>query len=51
MFMTAQLVMVVFMLGVEKQKVACIAPLAFGLTLFTAELGSVYYTGGSLNPA
>jgi aquaporin related protein len=51
MFMTAQLVMVVLMLGVEKAKVTYIAPLAVGLTLFMAEIGSVYYTGGSLNPA
>jgi Major intrinsic protein len=49
--MTAQLVMVVLMLGVEKAKVTYIAPLAVGLTLFMAEIGSVYYTGGSLNPA
>ena len=51
MFMTAQLVMVVLMLAVEKQKVTYIAPLAIGLTLFMAEISSVYYTGGSLNPA
>jgi aquaporin rerated protein, other eukaryote len=51
MFMTAQLVFVVLMLGVEKQRSTYLAPLAVGLTLFMCELASVYYTGGSLNPA
>jgi aquaporin rerated protein, other eukaryote len=51
MFMTAQLVFVVLMLGVEKQRSTYLAPVAVGLTLFMCELASVYYTGGSLNPA
>ncbi|KAH7041349.1 aquaporin-like protein, partial [Microdochium trichocladiopsis] len=51
MFMTAQLVFTVFMLAAEKHKATFIAPVGIGLSLFIAELMSVYYTGGSLNPA
>jgi Major intrinsic protein len=51
MFMTAQLVLVVFMLAVEKHKSTFLAPIGIGLTLFIGQLVGVYYTGGSLNPA
>jgi aquaporin related protein len=51
MFLTAQLVLVVFMLAVEKHKSTFLAPVGIGLALFVAELSGVYYTGGSLNPA
>ena len=39
------------MLAVEKHKATYLAPIGIGLALFIAELGGVYYTGGSLNPA
>jgi len=39
------------MLAVEKHKGTFLAPIGIGLALFIAELGGVYYTGGSLNPA
>ena len=51
MFLTAQLVLAVFMLAVEKHKSTFLAPVGIGLTLFVAEIAGVYYTGGSLNPA
>lgn len=51
MFLTAQLVFTIFMLAAEKHKGTFIAPIGIGLSLFIAELSSVYYTGGSCNPA
>ena len=51
MFLTAQLVLTVFMLAVEKHKSTFVAPVGIGLALFVAEIAGVYYTGGSLNPA
>lgn len=40
-----------FMLAAEKHKGTFLAPIGIGLALFVAELGSVMFTGGSLNPA
>lgn len=51
MFLTAQLVLTIFMLAAEKHRATFIAPIGIGLSLFIAELMGVYYTGGSLNPA
>ena len=51
MFMTAELVFVVFMLAAEKHKATFLAPVGIGIALFMAEMAGVYYTGGSLNPA
>jgi aquaporin related protein len=51
MILTSLLVFMVLMLAAEKTKVTFLAPVGIGLTLFTAELAGVYYTGGSLNPA
>jgi aquaporin related protein len=51
MFLTAGLVFTIFMLAAEKHKGTFLAPIGIGLALFIAELGGVYYTGGSLNPA
>jgi aquaporin rerated protein, other eukaryote len=50
-FLTAQLVMAIFMLAAEKSKSTFIAPVGIGLAFFVCELVGVYYTGGSLNPA
>lgn len=51
MMLTAQLVFTILMLAVEKHRATFLAPLGIGLSLFTAEMAGVYYTGGSLNPA
>src|ERR1700748_2771195 len=51
MFLTAELVFVIFMLAAEKHKATYLAPVGIGLALFVAEMCGVYYTGGSLNPA
>ncbi|CAK3780552.1 related to aquaporin [Lecanosticta acicola] len=51
MFLTAELVITIFMLAAEKHKGTFIAPIGIGLSLFIAELAGVFYTGGSLNPA
>ena len=39
------------MLAAEKHKGTFLAPIGIGLALFVAELASVMFTGGSLNPA
>ncbi|KAJ9150841.1 hypothetical protein NKR23_g3354 [Pleurostoma richardsiae] len=51
MFLTAELVFVIFMTAGEKNRATFVAPVCIGLALFIAELMGVYYTGGSLNPA
>jgi len=51
MFMTAMLMITILLLAAEKHKATYLAPVGIGLSLFIAELMSVYYTGGSLNPA
>ncbi|PSR80961.1 aquaporin-like protein, partial [Coniella lustricola] len=51
MFLTAELVFVIFMLAIQKHRATAVAPIGIGLALFIAELVGVYYTGGSLNPA
>ncbi|GHJ90260.1 hypothetical protein NliqN6_6662 [Naganishia liquefaciens] len=51
MFMTAMLMITILLLAAEKHKATFLAPIGIGLALFIAELMSVYYTGGSLNPA
>jgi len=51
MFLTAELVFVIYMLAAEKQKATFLAPIGIGLALFVAEMCGVFYTGGSLNPA
>lgn len=50
MFLTAELVLTIFMLAAEKHKGTFLAPLGIGLALFIAELAGVFFTGGSLNP-
>ena len=39
------------MLAAEKHKGTFIAPIGIGLSLFSAEIAGVFYTGASLNPA
>jgi len=39
------------MLAAEKHRGTFLAPIGIGLALFVAELGTVLFTGGSLNPA
>jgi aquaporin related protein len=51
MFLTFQLMMMIFMLGVEKHKATFLAPVGIGLTLFVCHVAGIYYTGSSLNPA
>jgi len=45
-FVTSQLILTILMLDMGPSK-----PIHIGLSLFIAELCSVYFTGGSLNPA
>ena len=51
MFLTTELVFVIFMLAAEKHKATYLAPVGIGLALFISEMSGVYFTGGSLNPA
>jgi len=51
MFLTAQLIITILMLAVEKTKATYLAPVGIGMALFIAHLAGVYYTGASLNPA
>lgn len=51
MFLTAQLVLVVFMLAVEKHRSTFLAPVGIGLALMACQITGIYYTGASLNPA
>ncbi|EFX01908.1 aquaporin [Grosmannia clavigera kw1407] len=50
-FATSILVLAVLMMAVEKHRATSCAPLVIGLALFIAELVSIPYTGGSVNPA
>jgi aquaporin related protein len=50
MFLTAQLVITIFLLAAEKHKGTFLAPVGIGLSLFVAELSGVYFTGGKSSP-
>lgn len=50
-FGTALLVFAILMLAAEKHEATPFAPLGIGLALFVAELATVLYTGGAVNPA
>ncbi|KAH6715023.1 aquaporin-1 [Leptodontidium sp. MPI-SDFR-AT-0119] len=51
MFLTIQLVFVIFMLAVEKHKATFAAPIGIGLSLFITQITGVYFTGAGVNPA
>lgn len=50
MFLTAQLIITILMLAVEKTKATFLAPLGIGGALFIDHLVGIYYTGASMNP-
>ncbi|KHO01424.1 aquaporin [Metarhizium album ARSEF 1941] len=51
MFLTAQLVLTVYFLAVEKHKATYLAPIGIGIAVFIAHIVGVNYTGASINPA
>ncbi|KAL1607644.1 Aquaporin-1 [Paraconiothyrium brasiliense] len=51
MFLTAQIVLAIFMLATEKHKATFIAPVGIGLAVFACVLAGQSYTGASFNPA
>nr|XP_018999175.1 uncharacterized protein I203_08268 [Kwoniella mangroviensis CBS 8507]OCF62636.1 hypothetical protein I203_08268 [Kwoniella mangroviensis CBS 8507] len=51
MFLTAELVLAIFMLAVEKHGGTFLAPLGIGIALFMGHMVGIYYTGAGLNPA
>lgn len=51
MFLTAQLVLTVYFLAVEKHKSTFLAPVAIGVSVFIAHIAGTNYTGTSINPA
>ncbi|CAK7204808.1 Aquaporin-1 [Sporothrix eucalyptigena] len=51
MFATSILVLSILLMAVEKHRATFTAPLCIGLALFVAELMSIPYTGGAVNPA
>ncbi|CAK7229655.1 Aquaporin-1 [Sporothrix curviconia] len=51
MFATSLLVLSILLMAVEKHRATFTAPLCIGLSLFVAELTSIPYTGGGVNPA
>ncbi|KAL1894063.1 Aquaporin-1 [Ceratocystis pirilliformis] len=51
MFLTSQLVIVVYFLAVEKHKATFLAPIGVGMSVFMAHMVGVYLTGCSINPA
>lgn len=51
MFLTAQLVLTVYFLAVEKHHATYLAPLGIGIAVFIAHIAGTNYTGTSVNPA
>ncbi|RFU34697.1 hypothetical protein B7463_g1612, partial [Scytalidium lignicola] len=51
MFLTAELILAIFMLAVEKHRATFLAPLGIGLALFMGHMVGIYFTGAGLNPA
>lgn len=51
MFLTAELILAIFMLAVEKHRATYLAPLGIGIALFMGHMVGIYFTGAGLNPA
>lgn len=51
MFLTAQLVLTVYFLAVEKHRSTFLAPIGIGISVFIAHIALTNYTGTSINPA
>lgn len=51
MFLTAQLVLTVYFLAVEKHRGTFLAPIGIGLSVFISHLVATNWTGTSINPA
>lgn len=50
-FLTAQLVLTVYFLAVEKHRATYLAPIGIGLSVFIAHIVATRWTGTSINPA
>ena len=51
MFMTAQLVLTVYFLAVEKHRATFLAPIGVGMSVFIAHICNTNFTGTGINPA
>ncbi|RGP73336.1 hypothetical protein FSPOR_2295 [Fusarium sporotrichioides] len=51
MFLTAQLVLTVYFLAVEKHRSTHLAPIGIGISVFIAHICATNWTGTSINPA
>ena len=51
MFLTAQLVLTVYFLAVEKHRGTFLAPIGIGISVFIAHIVATNWTGTSINPA
>ncbi|KAH8886257.1 aquaporin-like protein [Thozetella sp. PMI_491] len=51
MFLTAQLVLTVYFLAVEKHRATYLAPIGVGVSVFAAHMVATNWTGTSINPA
>lgn len=51
MFLTAQLILTVYFLAVEKHRATFLAPIGIGISVFIAHMAGTNWTGTSINPA
>ncbi|KAH0557004.1 hypothetical protein GP486_005208 [Trichoglossum hirsutum] len=51
MFLSAQLMITVFLLAAEKHEANYVAPIGVGLSLFVGHLAGIYFSGAGINPA
>mgnify|MGYP005989414045 CR=1 FL=1 len=51
MFLTAQLVLTVYFLAVEKHRATFLAPIGIGMAVFVAHICGTNFTGTGINPA